>query len=234
MPSAKVPKRRAVILARKDGYFDGSCAEAPGPNGKTYLRLRLMRREFMYSVGTSGGNVKVTGGAELDFPAGGLVTASGAAYTGEAQVAANYLNPDPGTFRDFFAGDYHGRIWAPRGISIFASSATPSPWKSVAVGSYMNRKGISNPVGVIHFFNAPSDMGVNRLHVLAEENGGPIQGRLADCDGSPGEGRVAARPAAKRIRLHRHREIRGIGDLNFAASRSEVRMPSAYPATLSG
>jgi hypothetical protein len=261
LPSAKVPKGRAFIIARKTGYFDGSRAEAPGSNGATFLRLRMMKKDFKYSVsGTAGGTVKVAGGAELDLPAGGFVTPSGAAYTGTVLVAANYLNPDSSTFWDFFAGDNQGREangattalislgvmrveiqgggqplrlasgktatlsypkpaggdaptsmplwyfdaeigqWHEEGSAtlkdgVYQGTVThfsdwnldykgPSwdfhirilcdsvPLEGVVVRSYMNRIGISDAAGVIHFINAPRDMGANKLDVLAKDNGG--------------------------------------------------------------
>lgn len=106
---AQVPEGRAVILASKEGYFEGARAEAPGAGGRTRLDLRLMKKEFSHALpADQGGKVEVKDGAAVAFRGGSFVTASGSAYSGEVEVAARYLDPDSDTFYDFFSGDNQG------------------------------------------------------------------------------------------------------------------------------
>ncbi len=60
LADAKFPKGRAVILAKKSGFFDGARAEASGSGGVTQFRLKLMKKAFANSVGgADGGKVTV-------------------------------------------------------------------------------------------------------------------------------------------------------------------------------
>lgn len=103
-----VPKGRAVVLAKKPGYFNGARAEVPGSDGTTRILLRLGKKTTYTVSASAGGNVDVAGGAKIGFPAGGFVTKSGAAYTGPVTVAANYLDPNSPDFYYFFSGDNAG------------------------------------------------------------------------------------------------------------------------------
>lgn len=110
LPAAKVPKGRAVVTARKAGFFPGAKAAAPGEDGITRIQVRLMRKPTARDVpGSSASQLAVDGGAQVDFPAGAFVTATGAAYTGTARVSAAYLDPADSLFSDFFSGDNRGR-----------------------------------------------------------------------------------------------------------------------------
>jgi hypothetical protein len=108
LDEATVPKGRAVVLARKEGYHTGAKAASPGSGGATPIGMRLMKK-IIYSVNaTAGGKVNVAGGATLELPAGSLVTSTGSAYSGTARVAANFLAPANADFADFFSGDNAG------------------------------------------------------------------------------------------------------------------------------
>lgn len=109
LDAAQFPKGRPVIVAAKDGYFDGARAEATGAGGRTRFELKLMKKEFTHSVpAADGGKVEVKDGAAVSFQGESFVTASGSAYTGTVKVAARYVDPDSSSFYDFFSGDNQG------------------------------------------------------------------------------------------------------------------------------
>jgi hypothetical protein len=110
LKNATVPKGRAVVLARKAGYFTAARAGEPGANGTTRIELRMMANTATYTVdATSGGTVNVAGGASVSFDAGSFVTAGGASYSGTVKIAARYLSPSQKDFFDYFPGDNAGQ-----------------------------------------------------------------------------------------------------------------------------
>ncbi len=106
--NAVVPKGRAVIIAKKAGYFDGARAETPGSKGSTRMELSMMSNAATYTVSSAnGGKVDITGsnGASVKFTAGSFLHTDGTPYTGTVRVAARYLDPANSNFYRFFSGD---------------------------------------------------------------------------------------------------------------------------------
>lgn len=106
--NAVVPKGRAVVIAKKAGYFDGARAETPGTKGSTRMELSMMSNTATYTVpSANGGKVALTGanGASVEFMAGSFLHTDGTPYTGTVRVAARYLDPANRNFYRFFSGD---------------------------------------------------------------------------------------------------------------------------------
>ncbi len=103
-----VPKGRAIVLAKKTGFFTAASAASPGAAGTTRVQLSMMADNAQYSVSaSSGGKVSINGsnGASITFQANSFQTSSGDAYSGTVSIAAKYLNPASSTFNNFFSGD---------------------------------------------------------------------------------------------------------------------------------
>ena len=106
LKDATVPEGRAVVIAKKAGYFNAARAEAPGSLGVTRMQLSMMSNIAATNVsGTNGGTVNIPGGASIKFGAGSFTDASGKAYTGTVSVAARFLDPSKSSFYNFFSGD---------------------------------------------------------------------------------------------------------------------------------
>ena len=82
------------IQAHQPGFFQASKRFFPKPGATNYTTLILMRKEFDGEVSaTAGGKIDAAGwGGEVTLPANGIVTATGAPYTGTVKVAARYLS----------------------------------------------------------------------------------------------------------------------------------------------
>lgn len=108
IPDVMVPKDRAHVLAKQDGYFPSSRAASATENGLTEVKLYMMpygNRTLVSAV--NGGVIHVTGTsgtASVRFQPNGM-TVSGQPYSGEARVAVRYLDPAEANFSNFFPGD---------------------------------------------------------------------------------------------------------------------------------
>ncbi len=106
LTNAVVPSERACVVVRKEGYFTVSRAEWPAANGPTMVRLRLLRAMNTKSFSAVYGTTIYEGSARVMIPANGLVTSSGAAYTGTVQAAIRHFDPDTtARFQEYFSGD---------------------------------------------------------------------------------------------------------------------------------
>ncbi|MDP4219994.1 MAG: hypothetical protein Q8916_11205 [Bacteroidota bacterium] len=103
--NATVPKGRAVVIAKKAGYFNAAKAELP-TSGSTRIELAMMTDVATSSLScVAGGTVNVAGGAAITFAGGSFTDASGAPYTGTAKISARFLDPKNPSFFDYFSGD---------------------------------------------------------------------------------------------------------------------------------
>src|ERR1043165_2143536 len=106
--NAVVPKGRAIILAKKVGYFNGAKAETPSTTGTTRVELSMMTNEATYTIpAANDSKVSITGsnGATIKFTGNSFLKTDGSAYTGSVKVAARYLDPKNPSYFDFFSGD---------------------------------------------------------------------------------------------------------------------------------
>jgi hypothetical protein len=105
-----VPNDRACVIARKNGYFNAAHAEWPKQNGVTLVQLTMQKAAITTTFSASAGGTATVSASSVTFPANGIVTSTGAAYTGTVSVAAAYLTPDERLpFQQFFAGDAAAR-----------------------------------------------------------------------------------------------------------------------------
>jgi hypothetical protein len=121
MKNATVTTGRALVIAKKAGYFSAAHAEVPNAKG-TRIDLNMMSDAATATIsGATGGLVNVTGGATVNFAAGSFTDASGVSYTGSVKVAARYLDPKNTNFFDFFDGDMMAQQADGSGASLISS-----------------------------------------------------------------------------------------------------------------
>ncbi len=122
LKDATVPQGRAVVIAKKAGYFNAAHAEVPNSNGTTRMALSMMSDAATANVSaTNGGTVNVTGGASIAFSAGSFTDASGTPYSGTVSVAARFLDPQSASFFDYFSGDDLAQTTSGKSVSLISS-----------------------------------------------------------------------------------------------------------------
>lgn len=90
----QLTKDISFILAEASGYFRGIRTWKGQAGGEEMVKLKLLPKTIVGSFSnTAGGTAFTADGASLIFPANGVVTSSGAAYTGDVNVAMKWLNP---------------------------------------------------------------------------------------------------------------------------------------------
>lgn len=83
-----------VVTAQKSGYFDGSRRFFPDQGNTSHVSITLMEASLSGSFEAPvGGVVPIPGGAELQFSAQSITTASGMPFDGRVEVAARWLDP---------------------------------------------------------------------------------------------------------------------------------------------
>ncbi len=102
--NATVPGGRQVIKARLDGYYDAIVGFQATSSTSTRVNITLVTRTVVSTLQSTGGGTVNKDGAAVVLPANGMATASGAAYTGDVNVFANYYNPVSDNFRNMIPG----------------------------------------------------------------------------------------------------------------------------------
>src|SRR5258708_32898101 len=67
---ASVPQGRAVVVAKKPGYFNAARAEAPNANGTTRMALSMMSNATTGTVSATAGGAVKAGAASVQFSPG--------------------------------------------------------------------------------------------------------------------------------------------------------------------
>ncbi len=84
-----------LLMAKKDGYVNGSRVFYPTESSKEQIEIKLIPRNFIDDFNAAdGGIVQVEGGAEILFESNSFVLASdGTEHIGSVNVVAKYLDP---------------------------------------------------------------------------------------------------------------------------------------------
>ncbi len=133
--NAVVPKGRAIVLAKKAGYFNGAKAETPGTNGATRVELSMMTNIATYTIpAVNGGKVAITGsnGASITFTGNSFLKSDGSAYSGSVKVAARYLDPKNPSYFDYFSGDNLARSSAGNQVPLISSGVIRAQLQSAS------------------------------------------------------------------------------------------------------
>ena len=108
--NADVVKNAAVVSVLKPGYFKSIKTYTAVQNKAAFFRIKLIPKQVAGSIdATAGGNVSLANGLKITFPAASLVNGgSGAAYSGQVQVVASWLNPAAADLNQTMPGDLRG------------------------------------------------------------------------------------------------------------------------------
>ena len=99
----------AFVTVRKAGYFTGSRTFFTRQGSNNYLKIKLIAYRLSGTVeATTGGQVELRNGMKVELPADGIVTKNGAAWTGEVNVFATYLDPTAIDINERMPGDLRG------------------------------------------------------------------------------------------------------------------------------
>ncbi|MGV3599430.1 MAG: carboxypeptidase-like regulatory domain-containing protein [Bacteroidota bacterium] len=93
------------LKASKKGFFTGSVTVHGKAGSHFAADLVLQPQQYIASFSAAQGKtVTLQGGSSVFFPANGFVTSTGAAYTGNINIAAVHLNPDDKNFSSLIPG----------------------------------------------------------------------------------------------------------------------------------
>lgn len=99
---------RAAISFNKDGYVFQSKTVHTRIGESSFLDVVMTRKSAEGTFNASRGVQASNGGATVNIPAGGLVTADGAIYNGEAKISITVFDPSTKPGHDIFPGRFEG------------------------------------------------------------------------------------------------------------------------------
>ncbi|MBK9400088.1 MAG: carboxypeptidase regulatory-like domain-containing protein [Bacteroidetes bacterium] len=107
--NALTGKKRAVIKASKNGYWNRSSGFIPSDKTIHYCNLVMPLKQFNQTTSAiSGGNLSV-GSATVTFPANAFAKTDGTPYTGVVKIASHYLGISDPNFSELTpGGDFLG------------------------------------------------------------------------------------------------------------------------------
>lgn len=108
--NVQVVKNAAVVTVIKPGYFKGIKTYIAAENKSGFFRIKLLPKTNQGNFdAATGGTVTLTNGLSIVFPASSVVVvSSGAAYTGQVNVAAQWINPTANDLNRTMPGDLRG------------------------------------------------------------------------------------------------------------------------------
>lgn len=96
---------RCYVNVSRESYFETGLGVFTDANGITNMRIVMTDNlPDTFISGASGGTVNLTSGASVVLPAGGIAYEDGTIYTGNVNVAVDYLNPDDPNFPQIIPG----------------------------------------------------------------------------------------------------------------------------------
>lgn len=104
-------KNAAVVTVIKSGYFKGIKTYIAEPNKSGFFRIKLLPKTIQGNfAAAAGGTVTLANGLSVSFPAAAVVLASdnNTAYTGQVNVAAQWINPTANDLNRTMPGDLRG------------------------------------------------------------------------------------------------------------------------------
>lgn len=105
--NVQVVKNAATVTVSNPNYFPGVRTYIAEANKAAFVRIKLIPKTLAGSfVGSAGGAVTLTNGLKVSLPANAVVNAlTGAAYTGNVNVAAAWLDPTAADLARIMPGD---------------------------------------------------------------------------------------------------------------------------------
>lgn len=101
-----VVQTAATVTVTKAGYFKGIKTFIAAAGKSAFFRIKLIPSNTDGNFSASaGGDVTLTSGLKISFPANAVMTAAGAAYSGTVNVAAHWINPTGSDLNQEMPGD---------------------------------------------------------------------------------------------------------------------------------
>lgn len=98
--------KSAFLSIKADGKFEAFRRLSVIENRGNYTEVKMMEKNIIGSVNTvQGGSLANADGAEIELPANGIVSASGAVYDGEVSVAMQWIDPTATDLASRMIGD---------------------------------------------------------------------------------------------------------------------------------
>lgn len=98
----------AYVKVEHPAYFHGSRTVIVGPATRNTVKIQLLANTATRFVDAATGGIADYNDYSVTLPAGGIVTAGGAAYSGQVGVAAKWLNPVSSGFVEQMPGRLRG------------------------------------------------------------------------------------------------------------------------------
>lgn len=97
------------VLAKKDGYFNGSYRFFPKNGSQNYANIKMLSKTSIGSFASgSGGEVSNAEGIKISFPANSIITSAGQLYNGNVNVAARWIDPTANDLGEIMPGNLQG------------------------------------------------------------------------------------------------------------------------------
>jgi hypothetical protein len=108
--NVQVIKNAAVVTVKKSGYFPGIKTYIATAGKSAFFRIQLIPKTTQGTFSAaSGGNVTLSNGLSVSFPANAVVNAAtGTAYGGTVSVAISWINPTASNIYSIMPGDLRG------------------------------------------------------------------------------------------------------------------------------
>jgi hypothetical protein len=104
----QVNSKGVYIKVEHTGYFPASRMFSVTANSKYAITLTMMPMTFVAELSAQNGGTASFEGAQIVFPANGIVRADGSAYNGTVKVAARWLRPDDDKTIEIMPGNLIG------------------------------------------------------------------------------------------------------------------------------
>lgn len=105
--NASLDKKSALVTASKPGYFDAYRTFA-ATSGANQVVIKLIKKTLAGTIDAgTGGEVTLSNGSKVNLPANGVVNAAtNAAYTGQVNVYAAYIDPSAADIAQTVPGSF--------------------------------------------------------------------------------------------------------------------------------
>jgi hypothetical protein len=106
LKQVRLAAMHAMVTVSKPGYFEVSRPYIVEDEALQTITIQLLTKTYAGAVNTAtGGQVNISGGPKLDFPAFAFSDANGNAYNGQVSVYGRYLDPSDPNLGLFIPGD---------------------------------------------------------------------------------------------------------------------------------
>ncbi|MFT3908691.1 MAG: carboxypeptidase regulatory-like domain-containing protein [Ferruginibacter sp.] len=108
--NVQVVKEAATVTVSYNGYFKAIKTYMATEGKAAFFRIKLLPKTIAGTItANAGGNVSLSNGLNISFPADAIKDAStGAAYSGTVNVAVQYIDPTSAELYDIMPGDLRG------------------------------------------------------------------------------------------------------------------------------